>query len=290
MTQLRYFTLSILLLVIAAAYTPVAAHGIAPERSSDAKDSLIFVEKLALARATPGTIAAKTLAVMRSFEGTPYVGGTLEAEGPEHLVINLQGLDCWTSVEVSLAIALTADDPAGDYDRFKQYVRTLRYWGGTIDGYGSRIHYFTGWVLQAEKLGFVEDLTAALGGEVLRKKVTFMTDNPISYPELADSLTRKRVVAAQDRINGRTWHYIPKKKVASVSGKIETGDIIVLVSSKSNLDVEHQGFAVRDPKTNQVHLLHASSTGKKVLVSGQTLHEYINRIPAMSGIMIIRIR
>jgi hypothetical protein len=260
----------------------------AQDTVTETADSLIFVEKLAIARNTSGSTQDKTLAVMRSFLEVPYVGGTLEAPGPERLIVNLRGLDCWTSVESALAVALTSNDPNGDFELYKYYLRTLRYWGGTVDGYGSRIHYFTGWMLQAEKLGFVEDRTAALGGRKLDKKVTYMTDNPTSYPGLSDSLARKHVLGAQERINAHTWYYIPKNKVAAMEQQIETGNIIVLTSSLHNLDVEHQGFAVRQP-SGRVHLLHASSAGKKVLVSGKPLADYLSRIPAMSGIMVLKI-
>src|SRR5436309_6634790 len=40
-----------------------------------------------------------------SFLGTSYVANALEAPGEEHLVINLQGLDCVTFVENTLALS-----------------------------------------------------------------------------------------------------------------------------------------------------------------------------------------
>jgi hypothetical protein len=250
-------------------------------------DSTLFVQKLAIAR-SQATLTDKSLAVMRSFLGTPYVSGTLDGHDSEHLVINLRELDCWTSVENALAIALTAEEPNGDYSTYKNYLRTLRYWGGTVDGYGSRIHYFSGWVLQAEKLGFVRDLTQDLGGRKLDKKVSYMTDYPHRYPHLRDEKERKKVEAAQERINIHPWYMIPKSKVATIESKIQDGDLVVLMSSVRNLDVEHQGFAVRQ-KDGHIHLLHASSTGKKVIISARPLTEYLQRIPAMAGIMVVRV-
>src|SRR5689334_20120832 len=50
----------------------------------------------------------------KSFLGTPYVAQTLEAPLPagsdEALVVNLQGLDCTTFVETTMALALPKTD------------------------------------------------------------------------------------------------------------------------------------------------------------------------------------
>ncbi|HRI60994.1 MAG TPA: DUF1460 domain-containing protein, partial [Saprospiraceae bacterium] len=116
-------------------------------------DSLLFLEKQKTA-AQQSTTNGKSLAIARSFLGTPYVTGTLDVNETEHLVVNLRQLDCWTLVENSIAIALT---PEGDFPSYLAHLQELRYWGGTLDGYGSRIHYFSGWLLQAEKSGLLRD-------------------------------------------------------------------------------------------------------------------------------------
>src|SRR5512142_59189 len=50
-------------------------------------------------------IGSVMTAIGTSFIGTPYVAHTLEVPGPEHLVVNLQGLDCTTFVENVLALS-----------------------------------------------------------------------------------------------------------------------------------------------------------------------------------------
>ena len=252
----------------------------------ESKDSLFFVQKLRIAQAQKGT-SAQVMAVAQSFLGTPYQHGTLEGASSEHLVVNLSGLDCWTFVENCLATALCTSDSQASFDTYKNHLRTLRYWGGTVNGYGSRIHYFTGWILQAEKLGFIRDLTKDLGGVELHKKVSFITDNPHLYPKLKDTTAKQKVFVAQKRIDAHPWYFIPKAKIAAMEANIQDGDIVVLTSSKKNLDVEHQGFAIRQAD-GKVHLLHASSTFKKVMIATRPLAEYVTRIPSMSGIMVCR--
>ncbi len=247
-------------------------------------DSTIFMEKQQVA-VQEATLGAKTLAVAKSFLGAPYVTGTLEGNAREQLVVNLRQLDCWTLVECSLAIAQTGD---GMFDDYLSRLRQLRYWGGTIDGYGSRIHYFTGWLLQAEKSEVLSDLTRDLGGIPYRKKVNYISARPAKYPRINKPETLRALVAAEKRINAHEWFYIPQAKINAIEQQIEDGDIILLTSAKRDLDIAHQGFAVR--QNGHVHLLHASSLSKKVIISKQPLAQYVLAQKGQTGIMIARIK
>ena len=60
-----------------------------------AADSLLFLEKQKRAL-TETTLHSKTLAVARTFLGTPYVNGCLDRNAEECLAVNLCELDCWT--------------------------------------------------------------------------------------------------------------------------------------------------------------------------------------------------
>lgn len=254
---------------------------------ADSLDQIIFREKLGIATRTPGGLRAKTLAVMRSFLGTPYTSGTLDGYDTERLVINLRGLDCWTSVECCLAIALTALDSTPDYAHYRNQVQNLRYHDGTIDGYGSRIHYFCDWILQNSQKNWFRDVTAELGGVPYKKQITYITDMPSYYPQADDPIAWKKIHAAQTAVSAHAWHYIPKQKVAAMENRIEEGDIIVFTSARPTLDVEHQGFAVQ--QQGRIYLLHASSTGKKVMISPKPLVNYLAGVSKMSGIMVVRV-
>lgn len=246
-------------------------------------DSLLFLEKQKIAL-QESTLTARTLAVARSFIGTPYVNGCLDRNPEECLAVNLCEFDCWTFMENSLAIALATP---GDYAAYKTHLQELRYWGGYINGYGSRIHYFTGWLLQNEKKGLLRDLTREMGGIPYQKQIGYISARPAKYPKIKDPQNLRALRAAERRINAHAWYYIPQEKVAAMEHLIQEGDIISLTAWKKDLDISHQGFAVKI--NGRIHLMHASSLGKKVLISKQPLPAYILSQPGQTGIMVARL-
>lgn len=260
------------------------SEGALPHIILSERDSSVFFEKQKTATQQT-TLASKTLAVAESFVGTPYAAGTLDVNEEEQLVVNLRQLDCWTFVENSLAIAQTNKS---DLDAYLTHLQNLRYWGGTIDGYGSRIHYFSGWLLQAEKNGLLRDLTKEMGGVPYKKKIGYISARPDKYPKIKDTATLRDLKAAEKRINAHAWRYIPKANVAAMEHLIQDGDLIMLTSVKPDLDIAHQGFAVR--QNGRVHLLNASSLSKKVVISKQTLTQYLASQKGQSGIMVARLK
>src|SRR5512146_1957361 len=97
--------------LLAAAALPLgSAAAQAMRRRTSDKNADVVAKKFRLAsdrslEAEPmGDVMA---AIGLSFIGTPYVAHTLEVPGPEHLVVNLQGLDCTTFVENVLALSRT---------------------------------------------------------------------------------------------------------------------------------------------------------------------------------------
>ncbi len=253
-------------------------------RYSDA-DSLLFLQKADIA-AQETTIPAKSLTVAKSFLGTPYVSGCLDRNTHESLIINLRELDCWTLVELSVAISSTPD---GQFDTFMQKVQQLRYWGGQINGFGSRQHYFTGWVLQAEKLGFLDDITQNLGGKPYSKLTNYITSHSDLYPKSIEQQTYRTLLASEKRINAHQWYYIPKANIKKMENLIQDGDILMLTSGKAGLDIAHEGFAVR-LEDGRVHLLHASSLKHKVIISPEPLSEYMVEQKGQTGIMVARLK
>ncbi len=247
-------------------------------------DSLLFIEKQKLA-STGATKVARTLAVAKSFMGAPYVHGCLDCYKDERLTVNLREMDCWTFVENSLAIAESHD---GDYEEYAFTLQKLRYWGGQVDGYGSRIHYFTGWLLQAEKYGLIQDVTAALGGIPYKKRVGYISARPAKYPKISEKKVLHDLQNAEKRINAHPWFYIPKNQIAKMEHLIEEGDIICLTSVKADLDIAHQGFAVK--MNGRIHLMHASSLAGRVILARQPLAQYVAAQRGQSGIMVARLQ
>lgn len=249
------------------------------------RDSAIVADKLRIAE-QHHTMSARALAVAKSFLGTPYNATILNTAGKEHLVVNLRALDCWTLVENAVAIAQTARE-GGNISLFREKLQQLRYWGGAIDGYASRIHYFTGWILQAEKTGVLTDITRSLGGRDYRKKIGYMSARPQKYPALKKTETLQAIRRAEARINAHHWFYIPKANIRQMEAAIQDGDIIMLTSWKADLDIAHEGFAVW--QNGRVHLLHASSLNKKVILSNKPLAEYTESQLGQTGIMVARL-
>jgi hypothetical protein len=149
------------------------------EYVATAADTSVFLEKRRLAE-TDAPVAERCLSVAKSFLGAPYVTGVLDRSQGEVLTVNLRELDCWTFMENCLAISLADDERM---ESMARQIRGMRYWGGVIDGYGSRIHYFTGWLLQAEKSGLMKDLTKELGGKPYDKKVGLHLCAPAQVPQ-----------------------------------------------------------------------------------------------------------
>jgi hypothetical protein len=67
---------------------------------------------------------------------------------------------------------------------------------------------------------------------------------------------------------------------------LQHGDIIGLTSGIEGIDINHVGIIIR--KGNQFHLLHASLSGKKVVLSEGTIADFIKPASTNSGIMIAR--
>lgn len=66
---------------------------------------------------------------------------------------------------------------------------------------------------------------------------------------------------------------------------IKNGDIIAITTNIKGLDVVHTGFACW--VDGKLHLLHASSVMKKVILDSQTLFEYSKNKKAHTGVRVI---
>ena len=149
----RLFTVTLALLCLAI--LPAAAAS-AQDNGERAEYSRIMGELVKIKEQPTVEVMLKA-ALLR--QGTRYVAGTLEVE-PEQLVVKLKETDCILYVESCLALALTAQSSDTSYAAFCDNIRKLRYRDGKIDGYPSRIHYTSEWILQAEKNGYLEEQLA----------------------------------------------------------------------------------------------------------------------------------
>jgi hypothetical protein len=231
-----------------------------------------------------------------TFVGTTYTPGTLEAAGPERLIINLREFDCVTFIENMLAmtrfirhdgITALTDRPAAE-TRYARYLEDIRYRGEHLDGYPSRLHYFSEWLSDNERRGGLRLITKELGGIQNTEPLTFMSTHPAAYRQMADPGVAEAIRAMEQRLNaGPSRWYIPEDRIASAADQIRDGDIIAATSTLPGLDVAHTGIALwRD---GRLHLLHAPLVGKSVEISVLPLAQRILDIKTQDGIMVARV-
>ena len=252
-------------------------------------DRRIFDEKMELARTErldTLPIGAIIVRLGESFLGTKYTPGTLEAEGPEHLVINLEELDCVTYVENVLALARIVRARQPTWEAYVRELERIRYRGGELNGYPSRLHYFSEWISDNERLGLVRNVTRDIGGVPLAERIDFMTTHRESYRQLADSATFEAIRDIETRLSGQERWYIPESSLAAAMPRIQNGDLIGATSSIEGLDIAHTGIAV--VREDGVYLMHAPLVGSNVELSETTLDQRIARIEGQDGIMVAR--
>ena len=232
--------------------------------------------------------------VGRRFVGTAYVPGTLEADGPEHLVVNFQGLDCVTFVENALALtrfirsdgARLLPDRESAEARYEALLTEHRYRSGLLDGYASRLHYFSEWLSDNTRRGLLAGVGTQLGAEPDPEPIDFMSTHPDAYRQLADTTNLRMIRETEERLNRAPRRYVPEARVAEVADKIRNGDVIAATSTVPGLDVAHTGLALW--VDGSLHLLHAPLVGEAVEISELPLAERILRIESQDGIMVAR--
>jgi hypothetical protein len=227
------------------------------------------------------------LEIAKFFLGTPYVVGTLEMKRTERLVVNLREYDCVTFVENVVALVRFVRSREKSFEAFRRLLQKIRYRQGRLQGYCSRLHYFSDWIHDNQTKGILRDITAEIGGKPLRKAMTIITTNPDLYPPLKNAANLRRMKSVERAISRRSLFFIPKKALRRLEDRICDGDLIAITTYTEGLDVQHVGLAAR--VKNRIHLLHASSTEGKVVLSQKTLYRYLMQSGARSGIMVARI-
>jgi hypothetical protein len=227
-------------------------------------------------------------AVGKEFLGAPYEAHTLDGPGEERLVADLRSFDCVTFVENVSALSRCIKRNRLSFDAYLRELERFRYRAGAVDGYASRLHYFTEWIADNETKGIVKDITRELGGEPVRKPLDFMTSHRASYPKLAADSVYTLLREVEDTLRGRVYYHIPKSRIAAMESRIQTGDIIAMTTSVKGLDVSHTGIAVR-LEDRTLHYLHAPNVHGAVRLSAETLAAHLLRFPSYTGIIVARL-
>jgi hypothetical protein len=102
--------------------------------------------------------------IAKSFLGIHYAANTIEAPGEEHLIVNLQTLDCVTFYENSLVLARCIKKNTMTFEDYKKELQFVRYRSGIIDEYPSRLHYTSDYFFDNGKKGVIKNITKEIGG------------------------------------------------------------------------------------------------------------------------------
>ena len=229
-------------------------------------------------------------AIGRHFRGRPYLGGTLDEPATETLVVRLDGFDCVTFIETVLAMARSVQTGDTTYAGFARRLAEQRYRNGTLQGYCSRLHYFTEWLADNENKGIVERLDDELGGRRMTDTLNFMSTHRSAYDRFATNDSLYACVQAmedglQAQQQARPVRYVPQDSIRAVYDQLRAGDIVGMATSIDGLDVSHSGL-VYAHGDGQKGLLHASLSDG--IVVSPDLQRYVQTIDNQIGIVVAR--
>jgi len=223
--------------------------------------------------------------------GVTYVAGTLDGNDEERLVVRTDALDCTTFVETVLALCIADKRGEKSFEGFKKALTQIRYRDGLLDGYTSRLHYFSDWICNNAQMGFVRECTSETTyAQMQTLWLDFMSTHSDSYLPMKKNTTLvKEIALLEKKWQGVSVSYIPKDKLnlSSEDLKVKNGDILTITTNIKGLDVVHVGFAFW--KSGKLHLLHASSIAKKVIEDPQPLYEYSKNKKAHTGVRAVRL-
>ncbi|MDE6643190.1 MAG: DUF1460 domain-containing protein [Muribaculaceae bacterium] len=237
---------------------------------------------------TPGE---KVKAMALSFEGTPYVAHTLEGD-TELVTVNIDELDCTTFVETVLALAYTAEEGRTSWRDFVYNLERIRYRNGELNGYPSRLHYISDWIVDNSHRGNLQEVTNRFPFyHNITKTLSFMTENRDKYQSLkSDSLNYERMKNVELGYYSHQFPYIKTVDLRKKETKdaFQSGDVVALVTSMKNLDVTHLGIIIK--KDGEPYLLHASSSHGKVEVTSVPFDEFMKNNRSLLGVRVIRLK
>lgn len=230
----------------------------------------------------------------KKFLDVPYAAHTLEVGDEEKLVVNLSQMDCTTFVEYVAALSMCDVKGQGRFRDFCDNLTRIRYRNGVIDGYASRLHYFTWWGEDNEKMNIVEEIVSdeAPFTAVQTVQIDYMSSHPLLYKRLRSDAGLIPLIKEYERAtNGKQYRYIPKSRLGGTREQLASvcsGDIVSIITNKRGLDTSHVGIAVW--QDGHLHLMHASSLKKKVVLDSETFYNYSKKQASQLGIRVYRMK
>lgn len=245
-------------------------------------DAEIFAEKIDLAFSkglNKLPINQITTQIAKSFLGTPYKENTLEIAYPERLIINLREFDCLTFIENVLAITLCVHKNRPSFNNFVKELAFIRYRSNSEITYANRLHYFSEWLLEAEK----KKIACLLSGpDSFQKKIYLLSEtqkakekNNLKIQEL------QKIQVSENNLSKQTLKgfYCNSLNFAN----LQDGDIIGFASNITGLDFNHTAFAYQNT------FIHASSLTRQIEINKLSLKEYCFKVKSNKGIIAARL-
>ncbi|HEY9853890.1 MAG TPA: N-acetylmuramoyl-L-alanine amidase-like domain-containing protein [Leptolyngbyaceae cyanobacterium] len=225
--------------------------------------------------------------ISKQFLGAQYKANLLDRSPEETLFISFDKFDCVLFVETVLAIARGVAIQDYSYQTFTDRLTDQRYRDGQLNGYCSRLHYFSEWITDNQKRNTVNNITQTISsGSLLNKKLNFISNNRRNYPQLvSNDANYQCIVEMENKLDGLTINYIPKNQIRGIYNKLQPGDIIGVATSIKGLDVTHTGFVYKTQNGN-LGLIHASPNG--IVRISQDLQVYVANVPNSIGITVAR--
>ncbi len=225
------------------------------------------------------------------FLDKPYVAGTLDINDTEKLVVNLREFDCVTFIETVIALANTVESGEMSFLNFVSNLKTLRYRDGVVEGYSSRLHYTSDWVVVNKHRGMLQPIAWQEENVLDPKKINFMTTHRHSYNALRDDdAMLSKIESVENNINSRGGvDYLPKNKIDANADKIPHMAMIAFTTKIEGLDTTHTGFTYKKPD-GTLGFIHASSLKNKVVIDDKSLSDYCASQKACNGVIIMEVR
>ncbi|WP_051261848.1 N-acetylmuramoyl-L-alanine amidase-like domain-containing protein [Desulfovibrio inopinatus] len=237
-----------------------------------------------------------------AFLGAPYkadfFGEGSTGKYDKDPVFRFDGFDCTTYIETVCALAM-----ARNFKDFKRLIIRMRYKNGKV-AFVSRNHFISmDWVPENVRQGFVKDITANVAGKYGVNKAAAIIDKNTWYRKLPTSRlspapttsTAQASLLNALHVEGKNFKpgraslpyigldvlFMNSKPNSTIFDAIPSGSIINIVrpnwnlakSIGTNINVSHQGFAIRTP--NGTLLFRHAKAGKTRQVTEEPLETYL---------------
>ena len=224
----------------------------------------------------------------RQLLGAPYVAHTLEGD-QEMLTINIHELDCLTFIETLYALTRATLNGRYSWRDFAANIENIRYRGGQMGDYSSRIHYISEWIIDNHIRGNLVEVTPDLPHvDYMIKNIDYMTHHTDSYRQLKNDSAMVEKIRRYE-LRRHRFPYVKRSWLndKAVKAALRSGDFVTLVTKTEGLDVSHNGIIILDDKGDP-YLLDASMSGGKVMLEAKPLFKYLQNSKTNIGVRFFR--